>query len=431
MKKYDLFFIVILFFLIYEPPFFNINTLHIIGFISWSYILFNFKDVKETIKIGTISKIYFIFVLFWTYLSIVITLNGNSILNSLSFLYWIFDVIPASIMLTTHFMKKRYSINDFLNILLIVGTMQGIFALIAFLNPDVKNYFVNQLINYGYSTNFYSLSDFRLFGFASNLTFTTPIVQIILAAVSFYLAIYSNVKYILYTPLLIFSSIINARTSLVIMGVAILSILIVFKKLKLKEIIRFFIISTTSYLIFIYGNYFLQERSYGTLNWIKSGYDDILLFLKNDTSGSNGYFAYVSDSSKYTFPEGLGALFGVGERILGFNSYGVRSDIGYINDIWLGGMLYSILIYLFFMALLLDIYKSKNDEEISKFLFLILLGTLLITNVKGYIIVTNNFTTLFFIIYVFVATNKKLLNSNKITVNSIFRKSGKGRVDSL
>ncbi|MFP3489316.1 hypothetical protein R0K20_17130, partial [Staphylococcus sp. SIMBA_130] len=91
----------------------------------------------------------------------------------------------------------------------------------------------------------------------------------------------------------------------------------------------------------------------------------------------------------------MGVLFGEGERILSSNDSGVRSDIGYINDIWLGGIFYSFLLYVFFLLLIRDIGRYNNENiRIGKFLYFLLLGTFIVSNIKGYIFVMNNLTNL-------------------------------------
>ena len=122
----------------------------------------------------------------------------------------------------------------------------------------------------------------------------------------------------------------------------------------------------------------------------------------------HGYFGYISNNDKYQLPSGFYFIFGLGHRIMSNNPYNVNSDIGLINDIWLGGILYTISIYVLFSRILLDIYNNVKDRYIlNNLMFYLFTEIFIICNLKGYIFAMNNFTNLVFLCYTFLVLTKK------------------------
>lgn len=132
MRKYNIFVIVLLFLFIYEPPLFSINVLHVLGLFSWIYIAVDNVAISYFLELRKVMRIYAGLILFFMYLLIIVLINQSTIIFTLSFMYWLMDIFPFSIALCVYFFRKKYSFYDFLNILLIVGTLQGIAALSAF-----------------------------------------------------------------------------------------------------------------------------------------------------------------------------------------------------------------------------------------------------------------------------------------------------------
>jgi len=404
VKKYNVLIIILLFLFIYEPPLFSINILHILGAVSWLYIVVNIRAIFNIMNGSKIIRVFILFLILFFYLILVATINDNSFISSVSYIYWILDILPACIMFTVYFTRKSYNIYDVLNLILIVGTIQGVIAISSFLIPNVKLFFINRLLDYGYSDVYLVLSEFRMYGFASNLTFSAPITQAVISIISIYLAIDRNWKYILVTPIIVFSAIINARTAFIIFVIGILALVISNRNIKLKKVFKALIICIFMICIITIGLSFLYKKSSATYDWITMGIDEILTFF-NGNKSQGKYFEYFTGSDRYVLPKGFGILFGVGERIMG-------SDIGYINDIWLGGIIYSITSYIIFSSFLLDIFKKNSlNGHVNKFLAVFFLGTLIVSNIKGYVFIMNNLTNLLFLIFTFLALRKNKIQT--------------------
>lgn len=404
VKKYSILLIIFLFFAIYYPPLFKINFLHIIGAISWVYILFHIKTIYKNQNIKKISKIYLLLSLLALYTYIVAYFNDNSFRIIAIFLYWIFDIIPACIVTLDVCYRKKYKEIDLINIILIVGNIQGLLALLAFIYPNFKSAFMNRMIYSGFQAVYLQLAEVRMYGVSSNLTYSTPIIQSMFAMIALYLAINKNIKYILFVPLTVFSAVINARTSVVIMLIGIVAILLSAHKIRIKQIYRVTIIVFFSVVIISLIMYFVQKYAGETYKWLNDGIGEIIGFINGDKIG---YFTYVSNSSMYSVPSGIDFIFGKGILAMGEMKYNAPSDIGWINDIWMGGIIYSIVIYISFLYILFQIYFCNNKKiAINKFLAIFSLGIFLVGNFKGIIISSNEFMTVIFLIVLYVKNYK-------------------------
>jgi hypothetical protein len=403
MKKYNLLLIIFLFLLIYYPPLLSINMLHIIGLFSWIYIIFHRKSIGEKLNVTKIVGMYLLFILLVTYIFIIAFINDNSFIITTAFLYWMVDIIPGCIVTIDICLRKKYTQTDLITLLLIVGSVQGVLAFLAFIIPEFQFAFINQMLSYGYGDVYSAVATFRMYGVASNLTFSTPVIQSILAMIAFYLATKVNIKYLAFFPLLAFSAVINARTSIVVMIVGIIAIFLSSRKLNFKQMPKAIILVCLSIVVLKGLLYWVEIGSPETYMWIDNGFNEIIAFINGDATG---YFTYISDQNRYALPTGFNLLFGNGVNILFRSKYGVASDIGWINDIWVGGFVYSFIIYIFYGRILLDINRhGASHTELCRFLSIFLFGIFLVVNFKGSIIGANEVMTVIFLIFLFV-TNR-------------------------
>ncbi len=399
MKPHSIVLIALVFFLLYYPPVFMVNSLHIIGCLSWIYILCRKQSIIDNLNIQKIIKLYLFLILVTIYIFIIAMLNGNSYEILATFLYWMIDIIPACIVVTDMSLHRKYTEMDVLVLLLIVGSLQGLLSLIAFCYPEFKFLFVQQMIKYGYEETTLQLAEFRMYGVSSNLTFATPIAQSMLAMIALHLSIRRNLAFIIFVPLLLFSAIINARTSMIVILIGSLMVFLSIIKFDYKFVFRSIVIVSVSTIIVIYLLNIIEHNSTETYEWMEIGIDEIKQFTQGNITG---YFTYLSDKDKYLLPSGVGLLFGEGSFLLGSKKYLLVSDIGWINDIWRGGIFCSIMIYLFFSNMLLQIYRHKGQyADLNKYISLLIFLILIVTNFKGPIFTSNEVITLLFIVYIF------------------------------
>ena len=161
-------------------------------------------------------------------------------------------------MMTSITKRRHYDFSYYLDTILYAGSIQSILSIMAFFVGSIKNIFVQLMIRGGvFQDNTYSdyMQSVRLFGFSTGLTFGMPAVQAFLAIVALFLAINSkrqSIKYYIMVPLFAFSGIINARTTIVIMGIGIVALLFSFPRGNFSQkAIRFFRILGLVLLAFI------------------------------------------------------------------------------------------------------------------------------------------------------------------------------------
>lgn len=404
-----------IFILLYYPPIFGINTLLPMGFISWIYLATHTKALNKIVNLRKVVINYLIWSAVCVWMGTIILINNEAWGNMAGPVYWLVIIIPACLTISIVIKKRGFDIYYLLDVLLFVGTIQGLFAMIAFLFPGVKDVVTKILLEQNAIDELAYLYAYehRLYGYASGLTFSMPVIQAFLAMIALFLSIYKKSRYFIYVPLLVLSSVINARSSIIICVIC-AAILIFLKGKNKKSIILrflnfFFVLIVTA----IMGIFIISRVAPQTYEWIITGIGEIVSVLRGNIQ--EGYFTYITDAQHFILPKDTGILFGVGARTLGGNRYEVYSDVGYINDIWFGGVFYCIIAYsiigYYFYGMRFSGYK-KNDYSnkiniLYKFLRYSFTISFICLNIKMYLISINGFSSLFLLFVFFIAFEKK------------------------
>ncbi len=405
------------FYIIFYPPVFGMHSLRIMGVVSIMYLFLRTPRLSEFFYVSRIINVYLTWIFVAAWVAIAILFNGSSLGYLSSYVNWLACVIPASLMIGNEIRRDGGDIFSIMDLTLQAGLLQGVCSVLAFFVPNIKNFFLSQMVSaevldlshYGYYVNM------RLYGFANGLTYAMPVVQAFLAVAAIYLTINKSLKYLVYVPFLLFSAIVNARTSLVIIGVCVLVLLVQRNAGSFKKMRRIVLLAVAGVVIVFTGISILQIYAPDTYLWILDGAGQIGLFFKGDYE--RGYFSYLTNSDRWIFPSGLSFVFGRGLRIIGNNSTGVYTDIGYVNDVWLGGIIYTVFIYYLVIKYLKILSKSEpNDVQKSslmKYLTTSLLFSALLLNLKGYVVnlncIANYFVTIS-VFQLFTRPRKQLLN---------------------
>lgn len=399
-SKHTIIFIVLAFYLLFAPPLFGIHSMYFVAAFSWLYLLINYKSFFRYIDKEKLLKIYMVFImmLIWVFLLVFFNDGTQSVLYH--YIYWIIAIVPGALTLCVHAQKKGQGLYYVLRILLWAAFIQSLLSVAAFINNDFKLTLINMLqaddtlIMTTYTYEIY----YRLFGFSAGLTFDMPSAMSMFTCIAMYLGINRDIKYMLFIPTIALSAIINARTSVVVIVIGLFVVLFMSGKLKGKTIFRLIIGIVTAIAVFTIGRAILSEISPMTYNWLNSGISQIFGFFQRNTN--SGYFGYLTDGNRWILPTGLSLLFGTGSRIMGGSKYGVYSDVGYINDIWFGGFLYMLLLYIIVMKTIWMIgykYSTLLNADFLKFISIMYLLCLPILNVKTFIISMGSFSTIIII----------------------------------
>lgn len=388
--------IVVLFIFLYNPPLLKNSVLiHVLFIVSVVKIANSRKEHKRAYNIMQNTKILpfigsLIFISAYLLVYDSISRNANVAYGRI-YLYMIIavEIVIISYRIGIFYESKglEYACND----ILIAGNIQALIGVLMFVSPALKQTLVNIMYSNGVSKISPYLLRARFFGFANYLTSTTAILQIMLAVLAFWLFLDKSYKYIFYFPMLVFSAIFNARSSLVIGVVGIL--LVLFYKIRIenkKAFRKILIIILLSTLVIC----FIMPRiaNGASVEWVQDGIEEIVAFLQGEETG---YFEYLNE--KIFLPESFReVLFGTGHAIfLGR----IASDVGYINDIWMIGIILTFGLYLSYIIFLKNNYKTS--DKMGKCMRIFFICTFLIYNIKG-IVINNNEIITFTILYIFI-----------------------------
>ncbi|MBP5342938.1 hypothetical protein J6Y73_03325 [bacterium] len=387
-----------LFFYLYLPPFLSFNTIIIVGLISWLLLLvFRVHLLK-----GPVTIVASILLFSCAYILIVGFIKQNEFVNSMGGLaYLTIFGFPSALFIATFAKKSKISFDEFLSILIFVAFVQGLLSILTYINSNIHSFFVDRL--------FYSMSEeqipnlitVRLFGWSNGLTYAMPILQSVIGMLSIFKGVFSKkrINY-LYAAIIMFSGLINARTSLVIiiMGFVLLLFFTFLKSPKKCFKLLLVIIA----LLFLFNSFLSISKNSNNIKWISDGIEEIAAFLEGK---KEGYFdaLFTNDAigiGIHYAPTGSELWFGTGLL--------VRSDIGYIRDLWEGGIIYCLLVYFSFFMMTTRIARNlfnSTNKIYAFFLFFLLTSALVVTNIKGSIFGVNEFSMFIVLIFIFLESN--------------------------
>lgn len=392
----------VMFLALFNPPILNFNCIHIIALFSWFYILVNYRCINLCLRVDKIIKVYFALIILGVYQICIALIANNSIVIASSYVFWTLEVIPYGIALVIHFFKHNYKFRDLFKVIMGGSLIEAFLAIAALISPSIKNIFLQRIAEYGYEASVEgNLSYFRNYGFADSLNFASSIVLAIIAVLCFYQLVTSKkIGYFIVFALDAFTSIINTRTSIVVLTLGV--ILILFAVKGAQNIIRYIVWLFILIGVFLIGLRIINKYNDWTYDWIMAGINQIFAFIKKDTNNYGDYFNYVSSSSTFALPKGAWTFFGMGTEIMHSELHGVQSDVGYVNDIWRIGLLASIVIYLLYYYAISEFKRLYVIDSMSgNFFFWFFLLAAVVINIKGYFFVYNNITTLLWIVFLF------------------------------
>lgn len=399
--KSDKWIIILLFIYIYVPPFFSFSMAMLLSVCSIAYFIVNYKQIKRHININGILKWLLLLILLLGYSQISYIVNGGNlhdiIKNYSNMVYIISYTFLGAIMLCDLFWKRNFDHKRIWKSIIIAGIIQAFLSVLAYTFSDIQTILCELLSNImDYETISY-WRNYRLYGLSGSLTYGMPIVQAIIGGMALVYAKKYNFRYYFSVPFLWMSGLINARISMIIIA---LEIVIFFFyciknkvkfKLKKNTVVIFAVIS-----ILLIGTllYIFNSNSIN-FNRITDPILEIWSLIHGKIEyRSEGYLAYLfRDEKAFYIPNGWQILFGGG---VGNN----RSDIGYIYDLWLGGLIYCFITYFIYLILIKRIYGYIKKRNRSESLIIMIFGiTLFIVNIKGYVFSSmNDFINLFYLV---------------------------------
>lgn len=256
--------------------------------------------------------------------------------------------------------------------------IHGISVLLMFIFPNLKNIALS-LYYLGREENIF-ISTMRIYGISGEYTFFTPIFHGIALGLAIYFIFFENQKiFFIYIPFLFLSIISNGRTGLLVAFILIIIQIVFLIFLQSKNILKIFFFISMMFMFVMVMMWILKEVSEPTYLWINQSFEDIKVFFSDgDKQGTIDAL-----SNMILWPSGINILFGMGFRLYGNKMGYIHSDIGFVNDMFMGGIIYCSLLYGTLMLYLFDYRNFSISISRKVLLDLLFMASLIIGNYKG------------------------------------------------
>jgi len=380
--------IIYVFCYIYFPPVLSQNLLYIVGLFAWIFLIKRYGMLKKIIGSKYFRTIIFSLVFLCIYCFTISFYHSNSIKIAVyTPLFWLFLIIPTVIFTSIWMIERGYGFRNVINILLVVANIQGMLAVFSYINMSFHNWVLEKFIINGANIELFTkISNYRLNGLAYHLTNYAPLVSAFMIVVVFELS-KTNWKYITTIPLMAASIILNSRTAAVICLLGIILAFLLKKNYRKISYGSIIIISISCISLIIVYRYLDNAETWNS-KWFLDSFRSIYSFLFDNSR--TGYFEILNDENLLRLPTGINLLIGVGSYVYSNVKYGFHTDVGYVNYIWMGGLIY------FFLIFFLIFYILKPLSRESKKLFFIALVFIFVLNIKDVMFTVNEFMNLLF-----------------------------------
>ena len=409
--------ILFMYMLIYNPPLFaplyRSNSVWLIMLPSVAYVLLNWKMLKEFVHIRAVVWTEGILGVFLVYLMAMAKINDNPVSEFGYFVYWMAGDLPFALACWIALRKKGLGFGELLDHLLITGLLMAATSVAAFLIPAVKEFFVEKMVAYGIPYVI-KLSCYRYSGLAANLSSTAAYVQSALACIALWRGVRGKPLWLFAFPVLAFSANLNVRTTVYLMIAGIGAVLIgsLFTK-DIKQIGKFFLAGGIALAVAYFGLGLIRYVNPMTYEWLSRGIEEVSSFVAGeDVPYTDAYFKELSWMlAPEHFPGGLKLIFGAGTEIMGTiveDKYGVSSDVGFMNDLWRGGILYLAAMSVLYLRTLWKMARSRTvHRETGIFLAVLFLFFFGITNIKGHFFIHSDLTVILWILITALVLNRE------------------------
>lgn len=398
-------FYLVFFYLLYLPNLAFISPLFLPSILVTVFAMLNLlllnRKLVAYLSMFKINTIIFIYLLTLIQLTVLNLMYGFEFINLWPNIQFIFQLINfLSIFIWSNKIFNKES-NDIENKLIVIGMIQALLSISMLIFPSFKE--VANLLATGGETlelNLISLLNFRMYGIGSSYTFMLPLIQSFIAIISLKKFLISyKFQYVFISVILLISSILNNRTGFYIylVAAALLIIRYTSKKVNLKQILIF--ISSFALLIFFLIS--LSSLYPARFEWLTQGFVEVSNVFTGRQSGGT----LSALQSHWEFPKGINFVIGYGRRVfgqIGITNFGFNSDIGFVNDMFKGGLIYVLLTYL---AHFLFCFKNSQNQFFVKVLFI----SLMIANYKGEVMVASSLILLLYLLTFQDLYNEKIV----------------------
>lgn len=402
-----------MFVLIFAPPIIPYPQL-VLMLISVIFVIGRYRNSYRIVAMKSGMNTWIKGMILWVMYVVVISLGESLLVGDIVDLphymhifnrYGMLSIVgmPCCIFVLCELQKHNYDISFFIECIINAGIIEGICSIVAFLSPTIKGVFVSLMEKFTGSTYSVWYTTVRNYGFAGTLVDTFGYGIALIAGICFFYGIIKNQKYILYSLIIAIATLLNSRTGVAIYFISIgISALYVFRKGSLKYLkvifVAVLVIGLGSFIAF----QFLKTNK-ATLGWVMKAVNSVTNLLggnglKNADSADPVKLLFTTQSLE--LPSLFRMIVGTGHSL--YEARGYRhSDIGYINELWLCGIIGCDMLYGLLILLMSKLIRSKN--EIARFSGIYMLLAYFVFNVKGIALGYNpGAITMFIVIFIFI-----------------------------
>lgn len=395
--------LVILYFYIYNPvlnwPGFGFVA--VLMPISLLYFVLEFKESKLYVRLY--RKEFVLSIVCVLYLFVIYSINGTDAFSIASELIkYIICNVFVPIFLVKKIFSNKYSL-DFFDSVILVGFIASLISCVALLYPSfnafLRGIMTDRELNIGATGK---QLDFRSFGFSGFLVSAYGYVQGLIAAYCILKFDKRHKYYIVCIITLVISVIINARTGVFPI---ILALIIVLLRNVRNLNFRYLFLLFVSVIILYYLLLSFLQKNEGVFLFLIDFFEQVdEMFIEGNVEDSHYYTMMKIPNSL------LGIIFGEGRSLFGL-SLSEQSDIGYVNQLFMGGLVFLSLLLAYEFIYYHNIRKRSSEKIYSGLFFL----SILLFNYKGVAMYGSNPFTRLWALYYFILVHN-VISPKKIKI---------------
>jgi hypothetical protein len=363
-----------------------------------SLIVNFFLKFREEIAITLIIIIFTYFTEIWG--------DNQGRVVAYKHIVWFLESFFIPLFLISAF-KDIFQEKSWKDVIITIGTIASIITLFLILNPSI-NLLVRSSIIIDSLDVMSGGQEYRGFTLSEGASYSYGIIQGLILVFCL-LSVRENLLYALPILPLFISIIFNSRIGLAPVAIGFF-LMFVSRQMKFQYLIYITILIGFGYW-FVNDSSFAKQNS-DSLEWSLSIFEDTSNLLKGEDDNSN--YSVLSNQMFFLPDEMIGVLFGEGKDV--FMGLDRNSDMGYVIQIFRGGVFYLLILLLFLWLIFKKCYLVAPDKIFSS-LFLL---TILIVNIKGdALFVSSGFFRLFVFYYIYslsIVNKNTSLKINKILV---------------
>lgn len=382
----------------FAPPIVPINFIILLSAYSIVMLLSIYRHKVITIinksYIKKFTVLYFVFILYWLLIVIVNFVWGERIISSnyIMIIYQMMLMTPIMTSCITYIIawseELNFSLEQLVIHFILAGIIEGVISLLMFISPAIRQMLI-QIMERGMKMEFngYILSR-RVYGFANGVYDLFGWGTGLIAVLPLFISRNMQKKYIWFVPILLLPPLLNARTGLVMFVVGILIYILFLNNEKfqtvLKKICLLIAGILAGYLIFKW----VQGSNTMVYEWIIEGVKAFWGTISNNQNSDLRLSALFSDGF-WRIPPFPDIIFGTGHNVYVTSAYAksatlyfTHSDVGYVNYLWMGGIVGSSILYGIYGFLFCFAIRNTVDRN-NRWLLILFGGSVILFNIKA------------------------------------------------